>query len=41
MRLSILQYGDPILRAKGKRIERIDQRIRELAQTMIETMHAA
>src|SRR5438445_2575260 len=41
MRLSILQYGDPILRAKGRRIEKIDQRIRELAQNMIETMHAA
>src|SRR5256885_4361421 len=41
MRLSILQYGDPVLRAKGKRIEKIDNRIRELAQNMIETMHAA
>jgi peptide deformylase len=41
MRLSILQYGDPILRTKGKRIEKIDERIRELAQNMIETMHAA
>ncbi|HXL24822.1 MAG TPA: peptide deformylase [Chthoniobacterales bacterium] len=41
MRLSILQYGDPILRAKGKRIEKIDDRVRELAQNMIETMHAA
>src|SRR5213594_3016973 len=41
MRLSILQYGDPILRAKGKHIEKIDNRIRELAQNMIETMHAA
>jgi peptide deformylase len=41
MRLSILQYGDSILRAKGKRIEKIDQRIRELAQNMIETMHDA
>jgi peptide deformylase len=41
MKLSILQYGDPILRAKGKRIEKIDQRIHELAQNMIETMHAA
>jgi len=39
--LSILQYGDPILRAKGKRIEKIDDRIRELAENMIETMHAA
>jgi peptide deformylase len=41
MRLSILQYGDPILRAKGKHIEKIDNRIRELAQNMIETMQAA
>jgi peptide deformylase len=41
MILSILQYGDPLLRAKGKRIERIDNRIRELAASMVETMHAA
>lgn len=41
MILSIIQYGDPILRAKGERIERIDNRIRELAANMIETMHAA
>jgi peptide deformylase len=41
MILAILQYGDPILRAKGKRIEEIDDRIRELAASMTETMHAA
>src|SRR5438045_8461514 len=41
MNLSILQYGNPILRAKGKRIEEIDDRVRELAANMIETMHAA
>jgi peptide deformylase len=41
MRLSILQYGNPILRAKGKRVEKIDHHIRELAQNMVETMHAA
>jgi len=41
MILSILQYGDPILRAKGKRIEEIDDQIRALAANMIETMHAA
>lgn len=41
MILPILQYGDPILRAKGKRIDEIDDRIRELAANMIETMHAA
>ena len=41
MILQILDYGDPILRAKGKPIENIDDRIRELAANMIETMHAA
>jgi peptide deformylase len=41
MILSISQYGDPILRVKGKRIEKIDDHIRELAADMIETMHAA
>src|SRR6516162_11941684 len=41
MILEILQYGDPILRAKGERIEKIDQRLRELAADMIETMHEA
>ena len=39
--LPILQYGDPILRAKGERIEKIDERIRQLAMNMLETMHAA
>ena len=41
MILPIFQYGDPILRAKGERIEKIDERIRELAANMIETMHEA
>ena len=41
MILSILEYGDPILRAKGKPIEHVDDRIRELAANMVETMHAA
>lgn len=41
MILPILQYGDPMLRAKGKRIDKIDNRIRELAANMLETMHAA
>ena len=41
MILPILQYGDPILRAKGERIERIDERIRDLVGNMIETMHDA
>ena len=41
MILPILQYGDPILRAKGERIEKIDEGIRQLAVNMIETMHEA
>jgi peptide deformylase len=41
MILSIMQYGDPILRTKGKQIEKIDDYIRALAANMIETMHAA
>jgi peptide deformylase len=41
MILPILEYGDPILRAKGKPIENIEDRIHELATNMIETMHAA
>jgi peptide deformylase len=41
MILPIQEYGDPILRAKGKPIENVDDRIRELAANMIETMHAA
>jgi peptide deformylase len=41
MRLRIRQFGDPILRAKGRRIIEIDERIRDLASDMIETMHAA
>ena len=41
MILQIFEYGDAILRVKGKPIENIDDRIRELAANMIETMHAA
>jgi peptide deformylase len=41
MIVQILEYGEPILRAKGKPIENIDDRIRELAENMIETMHAS
>ena len=41
MILQIFDYGDPILRVKGKPIENMDDRIRELAANMIETMHAA
>ncbi len=41
MKLPIVGYGDPILRAKGSRIASIDERIRELAANMIETMREA
>ena len=41
MKLAIRKYGDPILRAKGKRIEEIDDKVRALAENMLETMHAA
>jgi peptide deformylase len=41
MRLPIAKYGDPILRAKGKRIDKINDEIRELASDMLETMYAA
>lgn len=41
MTLEIVQYGHPALRAKGRRIERIDARIRTLAADMLETMYEA
>lgn len=41
MNLPIVRYGDPILRAKGKRIAQVNERIRQLASDMLETMHAA
>jgi peptide deformylase len=41
MILEIAQYGHPALRAKGKRVEKINARIRALAQEMLETMYGA
>lgn len=41
MRLAIRKYGDPVLRAKGRRIEGVDDDIRALAENMLETMAAA
>ncbi len=37
----IVKYGDPVLRAKGKRLETIDDDIRTLAADMLETMYEA
>jgi peptide deformylase len=37
----IVIYGDPVLRKKGKQIDKITEEIRTLAQDMVETMHGA
>jgi peptide deformylase len=37
----IVIYGDSVLRAKGKKIDKIDDEIRTLAADMLETMYAA
>jgi peptide deformylase len=41
MILPIVRYGDPVLRAKGRRVTAVDEHIRALAADMIETMHEA
>jgi len=41
MKLPIFHYGHPVLRAKGKRITKVGDRVRELAANMLETMHEA
>ncbi len=41
MILPIVQYGHPALRSKGKLIDDIDDRIRQLAADMIDTMNDA
>jgi peptide deformylase len=37
----IVFYGDPMLRSKGKQIDKIDEEIRLLAADMLETMYDA
>jgi peptide deformylase len=37
----IVIYGDPVLRKKGKQIDKVTDEIRTLAQDMIDTMHEA
>jgi peptide deformylase len=39
--LPVVKYGHPVLREKGKRIERVTQEVRRLATDMVETMYAA
>jgi peptide deformylase len=41
MKREIVKFGHPVLRAKGKRIEHVDDSIRALASDMLETMHEA
>jgi peptide deformylase len=36
--LRVIKYGNPLLRLKAKKIERIDESVRQLAADMIETM---
>jgi peptide deformylase len=39
--LNIIKYGNPVLTKKAEEIKIIDKEIEELAQNMVETMHAA
>src|SRR3954463_14125895 len=41
MVLQVVHYGDPILRRKGARVEKITPEIKELIDDMFETMKAA
>jgi peptide deformylase len=41
MVLPIVEYGHPALRSVGRRIEKIDARIRKIADDMIDTMNEA
>jgi peptide deformylase len=40
MVLEVIKYGHPVLREKGKRVERVTEEIRLLVANMIETMRA-
>ena len=41
MVLEIVKFGHPVLREKGRRIDRITAEIRQLAADMVQTMYAA
>jgi peptide deformylase len=41
MPLKVVKYGDPVLRQKGTRIEKVTADVRKLVEEMIETMYAA
>ncbi len=41
MLLSIKQYGDPVLRAVSAPVQHVDEEIKTLSESMLETMYAA
>lgn len=41
MILEIVKYGTPVLREKGRVVKEVDEKIKQLAVDMLETMHAA
>jgi peptide deformylase len=41
MILEIVQYGNPVLREKGREVKEVDEKIKKLAEDMLETMRAA
>lgn len=41
MILKVVKYGDPVLRKRGARVEKITPEIRQLVEDMLETMYAA
>jgi peptide deformylase len=40
MILEVVKYGNPVLRAKGLEVKKADDKLRQLATDMLETMHA-
>lgn len=40
MQMEVRHYGDPVLREKGRRIEKFDDELKRLVDDMIETMNA-
>ena len=41
MILEILKYGSPVLREKGKEVGEVDDKIKQLAADMLDTMRSA
>ena len=41
MILTIVKYGNPVLREKGREVKEVDEKVKQLAADMLETMRAA